>query len=296
MRQDAVWDGVQTGSREPVWEAVQTASQTGSRNQSGKQSGDCFPDTFPDCFPGAVWEGVWEAVPRQLPRQLPRHLFQEVSGKLSRQLPKQVSRILLQDVPNRSRTLKTPIPGNRWFGRVLGSGRQSGTSIPYSIYISQFQTGTPKPRYIGFRAGGRENGTQNGQFRPVFGHILRPLPEPHFFMKFVLWSMVSQGSWEVAPGRLQDVSRTRSGRVSGKGVWSSFPGAAPDCFPDTQSGGVSGGCLEQLPRKLLQTAPDCHQTEASVWKSATNQTAPGASPCCQVGKSAQVTPTCHGMP
>jgi hypothetical protein len=240
LRQDAVWDGVQTGSKEPVW--------------------------------------------RLLPRQLPR------------QLPKQVSRNLLQDVPNRSRTLKTPIPGNRWFGRVLGPGRTSRSSIPYSIYISQFQTGTPKPRYIGFRAGGRENGTRNGQFRPVFGHILWPLPEPHFFMKFVLWSMVSQGSWEVAPGRLQDVSRTRSGRVSGKGVWSSFPGAAPDCFPDTQSGGVSGGCLEQLPRKLLQTAPDCHQTEASVWKSATNQTAPGASPCCQVGKSAQVTPTCHGMP
>lgn len=253
MRQDAVWDGVQTGSR----------------NQSGKQSGDCFPDTFPDCFPGAVWEGVWEAVPRQLPRQL----------------PKQVSRILLQDVPNRSRTSKTPIPGNRRFGRVLGRVGRAGSSIPYSIYISQFQTGTPKPRYIGFRAGGRENGTRNGQFRPVFGHILRPLPEPHFFALFTLWSTFSQGSWEVAPGRLQDVSRTRSGRVSGKGVWSSFPGAAPDCFPDTQSGGVSGGCLEQLPRKLLQTAPDCHQTEASVWKSATNQTAPGASPCCQASQA-----------
>ncbi len=147
------------------------------RLASGRGLGWC-----PDWFQEPVWEAVW----RLLPRLLPRHLFQEVSGKLSRQLPKQVSRILLQDVPNRSRTLKTPIPGNRRFGRVLGSGRQSGTSIPYSIYISQFQTGTPKPRYIGFRAGGRENGTQNGQFRPVFGHILRPLPEPHFFTLFTL--------------------------------------------------------------------------------------------------------------
>jgi hypothetical protein len=181
------------------------------RNQSGKQSGDCFPDTF-----------------------------QEVSGKLSRQLPKQVSRILLQDVPNRSRTSKTPIPGNRVFWRVLGPwGRLEG-SIPYSIYISQFQTGTPKPRYIGFRAGGRENGTRNGQFRPVFGHILRPLPEPHFFTLFTLWSVSGAGSWETAPGRLQDVFR--------KGVWE--------------------GCLEQLPRscsRLLQTATQSGGSLVAGW-------------------------------
>ena len=240
-------------------EPVWEAVQTAS--QTASQTGSQEP----------VWEAVWTAPGRGFPGSWETTRKPEI-------------RVFSQ------------VPGNRRFGGVLGREGSSRSSIPYSIYISQFQTGTPKPRYIGFRAGGRENGTRNGQFRPVFGHILWPLPEPHFFMKFVLWSMVSQGSWEVAPGRLQDVSRTRSGRVSGKGVWSSFPGAAPDCFPDTQSGGVSGGCLEQLPRKLLQTAPDCHQTEASVWKSATNQTAPGASPCCQVGKSAQVTPTCHGMP
>jgi hypothetical protein len=141
----------------------------------------------------------------------------------------------------------------------------AGSSIPYSIYISQFQTGTPKPRYIGFRDGGRETGTQNGQFRPVFGHILRPLSDPplfheiraleHVFLLFLLF-MKSE---------LQTPSRTWFlGWVSGA-VWSSFPGAATRLGSGKQSGGVSGGCLEQLPRKLLQTAPDCHQTGAMVW-------------------------------
>jgi hypothetical protein len=123
---------------------------------------------------------------RQLPSQLPRHLFQEVSGKLSGQLQDAVS----QDPGKPPETMKFGcFPRFLGIGGLGGSqdGRGvAGSSIPYSIYISQFQTGTPKPRYIGFRAGGRENGTRNGQFRPVFGHILRPLPEPHFFMKFVL--------------------------------------------------------------------------------------------------------------
>ena len=178
MRQDAVWDGVQTGSKEPVWEAVQTASQTGSRNQSGKQSGDCFPDTFPDCFPGAVWEGVWEAVPRQLPRQLPRHLFQEVSGKLSRQLPKQVSRILLQDVPNRSRTSKTPIPGNRWFGGVqdVRTGPGAQFLIVYILVSSKPALQNPVILVFGQGVAKTARETANsGQFSATFYGLFRNL-------------------------------------------------------------------------------------------------------------------------
>ena len=126
------------------------------RNQSGKQS-------------------------RLLPRLVPRNQ----SGKLSRQLPRQLQDAVSQD-PGKP-------PENPKFGcfpRFLGIGGLEGSwdgrgssrsSIPYSIYISQFQTGTPKPRYIGFRDGGRENGTQNGQFRPVFGHILWPLSDPSLF-------------------------------------------------------------------------------------------------------------------
>ena len=178
------------------------------------------------------------------------------------------------------------------------SGREGGgrSSIPYSIYISQFQTGTPKPRYIGFRAGGRETGTRNGQFRPVFGHILRPLSDPplfheiraleHVFLLFLLF-MKSE---------LQTPSRTWFlGWVSGA-VWSSFPGAATRLGSGKGSGRQSGKQSGAASQELLQTAtrlpPDwCHGLESDP-----NQTAPGASPCCQVGKSAQVTPTCHGMP
>lgn len=157
MRQDEVWCGVQTGSKEPVWEAVQTASQTAS------------------------WEAVWEAVWRLLPRHLPRHQSGKVSGKLSGQLQEQVSWDPRKPPENPKfgcfpGTWETELPDGRSKG--LGSSR---SSIPYSIYISQFQTGTPKPRYIGFRAGGRENGTRNGQFRPVFGHILWPLSDPSLF-------------------------------------------------------------------------------------------------------------------
>jgi hypothetical protein len=196
--------------------ASQTASQTPSQEVSGKQSGKLLQTAS------------------QTASQTPS---QEVSGKLSGQLPRAVPRNLLQTAPGRS---NHPIP------RILGIGGLEGGpiglgglegSIPYSIYISQFQTGTPKPRYIGFRDGGRETGTRNGQFRPVFGHILRPLPEPHFFMKFVLWSVSGAGSWEVAPGRLQDAFRT--------GVWE--------------------GCLEQLPRSCSRLLPR-HPVWEGVWR------------------------------
>jgi hypothetical protein len=195
----------------------------------------------PDWFQEPVWEAVWRLLPRLLPRHLPRRCLGSSLGSCSRQLPRQlpraVPRNLLQTAPGRS---NHPIP------RILGIGGLEGGpiglgglegSIPYSIYISQFQTGTPKPRYIGFRDGGRETGTRNGQFRPVFGHILRPLPEPHFFMKFVLWSVSGAGSWEVAPGRLQDAFRT--------GVWE--------------------GCLEQLPRSCSRLLPR-HPVWEGVWR------------------------------
>jgi hypothetical protein len=162
------------------------------------------PDCFPDCFPGSSLGSSLETasqtpsqtpsqevsgkvsgkLSRQLPRQLPRHLFQEVSGKRSGQLQEQVSWDPRKPPENPKfgcfpGTWETELPDGRSKG--LGSSR---SSIPYSIYISQFQTGTPKPRYIGFRDGGRENGTQNGQFRPVFGHILRPLSDPSLFEQF----------------------------------------------------------------------------------------------------------------
>ena len=127
------------------------------------------PDCFPDWFPGTSLGSCLDSFPDSFP------------GTSLGSCLEQVSRNLLQDVQTCSRTSKPPIPGNRRFGRVLGREGRSRGPIPYSIYISQFQTGTPKPRYIGFRDGGRENGTQNGQFRPVFGHILWPLSGPSLF-------------------------------------------------------------------------------------------------------------------
>ena len=147
------------------------------RNQSGKQS-RLLPRLLPRKQSGKL--------SRQLPRQLPRHLFQEVSGKLSGQLQNTVSWDPGKTPRNPEIRCFLGFLGNRGLEGVHRPRDGSRGPIPYSIYISQFQTGTPKPRYIGFRDGGRENGTRNGQFRPVFGHILRPLPEPHFFMKFVL--------------------------------------------------------------------------------------------------------------
>jgi hypothetical protein len=124
----------------------------------------------------------------------------------------------------------------------------------------------------------------SGQFSATFYGLFRNLTFSHFSR--------SRAWFPRDPGKpLQDVSRTCSGRVSGKGVWSSFPGAAPDCFPDTLSGGVSGGVSGAASQELLQTAPDLPPDWCHGLESATNQTAPGASPCCQVGKSAQVTST-----
>jgi len=155
---------------------------------------------------------------------------------------------------------------------VLGRVGPSRSSIPYSIYISQFQTGTPKPRYIGFRAGGRENGTQNGQFRPVFGHILRPLPKPHFFVLFVLWSTFS--------GFSRKVRKVSSRHPPGRGSWDGCleqSGAASQELLQTGVwegclGGSLGGSLEQLPRSCSRLPPDCHQTGAMVWSLPPDQT------------------------
>ena len=176
----------QTGSREPVWEAVQTASQTGSQEPVWEAVWRLLPDTFPDCFPRAVWEGVWEAAPDSFPDCFPDTFPGGCLGSSPNRFPERFPGNLLQTCQTAPGRPKRLFLGIGWFGRVLGRGRVSGRVIPYSIYISQFQTGTPKPRYIGFRAGGRENGTQNGQFRPVFGHILWPLSRPSLFSVFVL--------------------------------------------------------------------------------------------------------------
>jgi hypothetical protein len=165
----------------PHQTCVRTRSGMVSRLVPGTSLGSS-PDCFPDWFQEPVWEAVW----RLLPRLLPRHLFQEVSGKQSGQLQDAGFPGSWETTRNLENHRFPRILGNRGFGGSRGPDGTAGTSIPYSIYISQFQTGTPKPRYIGFRAGGRENGTQNGQFRPVFGHYLRPLPKPHFFSLFTL--------------------------------------------------------------------------------------------------------------
>jgi hypothetical protein len=151
---------------------------------------------------GLVWCPDWlpgnqsGKLSRQLPRQLPRHPFQGVSGKLSGQLQNTVSQ-------GSWKTPRNPkfgcFPGSLGNRGLEGSYRPRGGSrgpIPYSIYISQFQTGTPNPRYIGFRAGGRENGTRNGQFRPVFGHILRPLSGPSLFEQFRALERPRARFWE----------------------------------------------------------------------------------------------------
>ena len=153
----------------------------------GTSLGSC-PDSVPDWFPGTSlgsslgWLprlvpgiGVWDCFPDTYPWEpLQTPKFGVSGGFLENPRKPENTR----NSGFRSYPPRPPIP-------ALGSGREgsAGRVIPYSIYISQFQTGTPKPRYIGFRDGGRENGTQNGQFRPVFGHILRPLSKPHFFMK-----------------------------------------------------------------------------------------------------------------
>lgn len=232
-------------------------------NQSGKQSGDCFPDWFQGTSLGSC--------SRQLPRQL----------------PKQVSRILLQDVPNRSRTSKTPIPGNRWFGTSWdGLGRLGAQFLIVYILVSS-KPALQNPVILVFGQGVAKTARKtanSGQFSATFYGLFRNLTFSHFSR--------SGACLEQVPGKpLQDVSRTCSGRVSGRGVWSSFPGAAPDCsrLPPSLVAvwWQVGVTLGRLAKVTLTCHPDwCHGLE-----SATNQTTPGASPCCQVGKSAQVTPT-----
>jgi hypothetical protein len=134
----------------------------------------------PDWFPGTSLGSSLGLLPRHLPRHLPRRCLGRCLGSCL----EQVSQDPGKPAPDAPNPPIPPIPGNRGFGpRPRPRDRPRGL-IPYSIYISQFQTGTPKPRYIGFRDGGRENGTQNGQFRPVFGHILRPLSGPSLFEQF----------------------------------------------------------------------------------------------------------------
>jgi hypothetical protein len=257
--------------QEPVWEAVWTASQTASQE--------------------AVWEAVWTASQTASQTPIPGGVWEAVQDA-----PKARFRGFREKCEKYEKVRFPPIPGNRRFGTSHRPRDGSRVLIPYSIYISQFQTGTPKPRYIGFRAGGRENGTRNGQFRPVFGHILRPLPEPSLFVTFHVLEHVFSLFVKSRKSELQTPSRTWFlGWVSGA-VWSSFPGAAPDWCLGRVSGGVSGEVSGAASQELLQTAPDLPPDWCHGLESATNQTTPGASPCCQVGKSAQVTPTCHGMP
>jgi hypothetical protein len=228
LRQDAVWDGVQTGSKEPVWEAVQTASRQLPRKLSGRQSGDCFQTASQT----GVWEAVWEAVWRRL---------EQVPGNRSRNAPGRSNHGFLG-------SWETELPDGRSKG--LGSSR---SSIPYSIYISQFQTGTPKPRYIGFRAGGRENGTRNGQFRPVFGHILWPLSRPSIFMKFHeiralerVWSRFLESRSRTSPGRVPDGCL---GRVSGA--------ASQELLQTASQTPSLEGCLEGCLERSRQFLPVC---------------------------------------
>ena len=154
------------------------------RNQSGKQS-------------------------RLLPRHLPRLLPRKVSGKVSGQLQEHVFLLFLKSGKSKENGC---FPGFLENGGLEGLGGREGsvgTSIPYSIYISQFQTGTPKPRYIGFRVGGRETGTQNGQFRPVFGHILRPLSDPLTFHEIRALEHVFLLFLKSPKSELQTPSRSR---------------------------------------------------------------------------------------
>jgi hypothetical protein len=75
--------------------------------------------------------------------------------------------------------------------------------------------------------------------------------------------------------------QTPPGRGSWDGCLEQSGAASQDLLQTGCLGWGLEGCLEQLPRKLLQTAPDCTQTGAMVWSLPPDQTAPGASPCCQ---------------
>jgi hypothetical protein len=109
----------------------------------------------------------------------------------------------------------------------------------------------------------------SGQFSATFYGLF---PTPHFFMKFVLWSVLEHGFRKTRKVSLQTPSRTWFlGWVSGA-VWSSFPGAAPDWgLGRGLEGGLEGG-LEQLPRSCSRLPPDCHQTGAMVWGLPPDQT------------------------
>ena len=246
--------------------------------------------------PGTSLGSSLGLLPRHLPRHLPRRCLGRCLGSCSRQLPRPFpdtyprrclgrwfgtswSRFLgnlLQDVPNRSRTSKPPIPGNRWFGRVWdGPGSPRGP-IPYSIYISQFQTGTPKPRYIGFRAGVRENGTRNGQFRPVFGHILWPLSDPSLFHE--IRALERPRAWFPRdPGKPRKVSfQTPPGRGSWDRVWRQSGGASQELLQTGVWEGVWEAVWEAVWNSFPGAAPDCHQTATRPvpWFGVCHQTRP----------------------
>jgi hypothetical protein len=112
----------------------------------------------------------------------------------------------------------------------------------------------------------------------------------------VLWSVLEHGFLKSRKSELQTPPRTGSWDRGLETVWDSFPGAATRLGSGRGLGGVweagLGTASQELPRLPPDLPPDrCHGLE-----SATRPDLPGASPCCQVGKSAQVTPTCHGMP
>jgi hypothetical protein len=109
----------------------------------------------------------------------------------------------------------------------------------------------------------------SGQFSATFYGLF---PTPHFFMKFVLWSVLEHGFRKTRKVSLQTPNsfRFRDGCLEQSGA------ASQELPPDWGLGrGLEGcleGCLEQLPRscsRLLQTAP---QTGAMVWSLPPDQT------------------------
>ena len=163
--------------QEPVWEAVW----------------DCFPDTFPDTFPGGVWEGVWEAAPDSFPdpsqTPIPGGVWEGGLGRPGAGSWETCSRTS-QTAPGRPNHLFLGIGG------LGGSGTAQvvlGVQFLIVYILVSSKPALQNPVTLGFGQGSAKTAREtanSGQFSATFYGLF---PTPHFFTKFVLWSVLEHG-------------------------------------------------------------------------------------------------------
>ena len=93
----------------------------------------------------------------------------------------------------------------------------------------------------------------SGQFSATFYGLF---PTPHFFMKFVLWSVLEHGFRKTRKVSLQ----TPPGRGSWDRCLEAVWAASQELPPDWGLGGGLGGSLGGRSGQLPRSCPDCHQT------------------------------------